>query len=181
MTASLLIALKKILGGIVSIFLIAGIKKSKNLLHIKSIRKHIEEEFQRNRTKAMQRYGNDIDVFIAQNYPDKETFKGLLIINAFRPLLVVILISVLDFQNAYIILFEIFLVVLIFPIESYFGDEWKDKKWYVWIIIGLWLTAWAILSYSNYLQTANTSTFSINCKTTLNDSLNVIIDTMKTE
>lgn len=155
MEISVLIALKKVMGGIVAIFLIAGIMKGKSLFRIDTIRKHIKNEFKKSPTKAIRLYGNDIEAYISQNYPDKYSFIELLIINAFRPLLVLILISVLDFHNTFIILFEIILVILIFPIEIYFGDKWKDKKWYISIVAGLWLLAFVILSYSNHLQSTN--------------------------
>lgn len=153
MTASLLIALKKILGGIVSIFLISGIMKSKSLYSIDTIRKHIKDEFNRDPVKARRLYGNDIEAYLSQNYPDKNTFFELLIINAYRPLLVLILISVLDFQNSLIALFEILLVILIIPIEIYFGDKWKGKKWYMFLVFLLWVVAFLILTYSNFLPT----------------------------
>jgi hypothetical protein len=153
MDPSIIIALKKILGGIVAILLIAGILKSKTLLIIDSVRKHLKKEFKLNTTKATRLYGNDIEAYLSQNYPDNPSFVELVIVNSFRPLLVLILISVLDFQNAFIILFEISLVILIFPIECYFGDKWKGKWWYIIIIISMWLTAFGILSYSSYLQT----------------------------
>ena len=174
MEISLLIAFKKILGGVSAIFLIAGILKGKSLFSIDTIRKHIKNELKKNPTKAMRLYGNDIEAYILQNYPDKESFSELLIVNAFRPLLVLILISVLDFHNFYIILFEIVLVLLIFPIELYFGDKWKNKKWYVLIVVGLWLSAFGILSYSNYLQSNENS--KLNNPTTQNYPENKSID-----
>lgn len=152
MEISLLIALKKILGGIVSIFLISGIMKGKSLFKIDNIRKHIQDEFKRNATKATRLYGNDIEEYLSQNYPDKDTFFELLIINAYRPLLVLIMISVLDFHNVLIIFFEILLVILIFPIEIYFGDKWKGKKWYIFLVSFLWILAFILLTYSKYLE-----------------------------
>ena len=166
METSLLIALKKILGGIVSIFLIAGIVKGKSLFSIDVIRRHIKDEFKKNTSKATRLYGNDIEAYLSQNYPDKDKFSEILIINAYRPLLVLIVISVLDFQNPIIILFEIILMVLIFPIEIYFGNIWKGNKWYVSLVCFLWLLAFTVLTYSNYLQT---------------ETKNKISDTEKTE
>lgn len=149
-TASILLAFKKILGGIVSVFLISGIVKSKSKFKIDTIKKHISEEFKKNATKATRLYGNDIDEYIAQNYPETESFTELLLVNAFRPLLVLILISVLDLNNFVLILFAILLVVLIFPIESIFGDKWKKESWYVFLVLSLWLVAFIVLSFSNY-------------------------------
>jgi hypothetical protein len=152
MTASLLIAFKKILGGIVSIFLISGILKAKSLYSIDTIRKHIKDEFSKNPTKATRLYGNDIEAYLSQNYPDKNSFFELVIINAYRPLLVLIMISVLDFQNTLIILLEILLVILVIPVEIYFGDKWKGNKWYISLVSLLWVAAFIVLTYSNYLQ-----------------------------
>jgi hypothetical protein len=152
MTASLLIAFKKILGGIVSIFLISGILKAKSLYSIDTIRKHIKDEFSKNPTKATRLYGNDIEAYLTQNYPDKNSFFELVIINAYRPLLVLIMISVLDFHNTFIILLEILLVILVIPVEIYFGDKWKGNKWYISLVSLLWVAAFIVLTYSNYLQ-----------------------------
>jgi hypothetical protein len=154
MELSLLIAFKRVLGGIIAVLLIAGISKSKSSYRIDTIRKHINSEIKKN-PKAQRVYGNDVEAYISQNYPDNESFINLVIINAFRPLLVLILISVFDFQNSLIVLFEIIVIILIFPIEIYFGDKWKNKKWYILVVLFLWFVAFVTIAYSNFLQLNN--------------------------
>ncbi len=144
-----IIPLLKTMSGLLSLFMAASLKSSKDKKRYETVLKHLVEECDAH-ARMRQQYGDPVawmDVY----KPRTVWFKNEILINAHRPLYILFCIAILVQPTYPAILMFILLSFSLFLIEQEI-ENIKSKGWYVFLLIFVWAISYPILIYSEFVS-----------------------------
>lgn len=147
MKTPFLIAIIKIGSSLLALFVAAFAKWLKD----RNKRRNIKEGTVKNMKifipRERQLYKDNPDEFMAKFHPQEVFFKEELIINAFRPIFILTVISLFAYSNN-VFLFFVAGVVIVYGFIEFSLDELKEKKLYPLILLAIWIISFFIVYYS---------------------------------
>lgn len=148
MKTPILIATLKILASGLALLMAASAKWLKDRNKRMTRREAMNQElkiFPRNK-----RLMYDGDDFMEKHYPQKVFFWDEIIINAFRPLMILVVLSIFSY-NSYWFKFFLAFIVLSFAFIEWSIEEIKDKNWYKFLLCLIWICTFLIIYYEEWL------------------------------
>jgi len=144
-----IVPLLKTVSGLLSLFMAAGIKTSKDKKRYETVLKHLIDECEAH-ARMRQQYGDPV-VWMDQSQPRTVSFKNELLINAHRPLYILFCIAILVQPTYPAILMFIVLSFSLFFVEQEI-ETIKTKSWYIFLLIFVWAISYPILIYSEFVS-----------------------------
>ena len=143
-----LIAFFKILSGVLAVFFAAAAKWVKEWFERRSQKKGILKNMITFSPTKRLLYQNDPEGFMRENHPQTVFFKSEVLANAFRPIFILMLVSIFSYHNdIFYLIFAVIIFLSYFFIELTL-DEIKDKGWYKILLIALWIISYLVILHS---------------------------------
>jgi hypothetical protein len=165
-----LIAFLKILSGILAVLFAAAAKWVKEWFERRSQEKGIKKNMLTFAPTKRLLYQNDPVGFMKENHPQTVFFTKEVLTNAFRPVFILMLVSIFSYHSdIFYLIFAAIIFLSYFFIELTL-DEIRDKNWYKLLLVVIWVLSFSVIVHSELLLQQKTSCSQVTANTTENQT-----------
>lgn len=147
MKEPIVIALVKIFSAFLALVIAALVKWSRERFERRSIRKGIGLGMAKYSPKQRQLYNDDPETYMSDNHPQTVFFYEELIVNGYRPIVILMLVSLLMYTD---LMYHVLVIILslLYLFVEFNIDELKEKRWYKCSLILIWILVFVSITFS---------------------------------